>query len=99
MRLMAILLELPLAVVKRADLASLEPARDAVKVKGMITDTPSNSAFLTGCRCLVGLTLNAVIHNVISADSTVVNNYIPCPQGDSIPLFYFESLSAGARFV
>ena len=32
----AVLLELPVTVVKRADLARLEPARDAVEVEGVL---------------------------------------------------------------
>ena len=32
----SLLLEFPFTVVKRADLASLQPARDAVEVKGML---------------------------------------------------------------
>jgi hypothetical protein len=34
--LTAILLEFPVSVVQRADLASLEPTRDAVEVEGML---------------------------------------------------------------
>jgi hypothetical protein len=41
-----------------------------------IADTPGNSTFLvTGSR-LIGLTFNAEIHNVISANGTVVNNNV-----------------------
>jgi hypothetical protein len=35
-RLATILLELPVAVVERADLARLQPARDAVEVEGVL---------------------------------------------------------------
>jgi hypothetical protein len=51
-----------------------------------ITDTPSNSALLGRSSTLVGLALNAEIHNVISADGTVVDHDIPGPQGNGVPL-------------
>lgn len=34
--LVAVLLELPLTVVERADLASLQPTRDAVEMEGVL---------------------------------------------------------------
>lgn len=46
--LVAVLLELPFSVVQRANLARLQPARDAMKVKGMIADAPSDGALFRG---------------------------------------------------
>jgi len=40
-------------------LASLKPPADAVEVKSMITDTPSDSALLAGGAGLVRLALDA----------------------------------------
>jgi len=77
--LTTVLLELPISVVQRADLASLQPARDAVELKGVIADTPSHCAFFAGGRSLVGLTFDAKIHDVVSADGTVINDDIPGP--------------------
>jgi len=56
--LTTILLELPVSIIERADLASLQPAGDAVEVEGVIADTPSYSTFLTSSGCLVCLTFN-----------------------------------------
>lgn len=42
------LVELPLPVVKGADLSGLEPAGDAVEVEGVVAHAPGHSAFLTG---------------------------------------------------
>jgi hypothetical protein len=81
-----ILLELPVSVVERADLAGLEPSGDAVEVEGVIADTPGNSAFLAGSRGLVCLTLNAEVHDVVPADGAVVDNNIPRPERDGVPL-------------
>ena len=41
-----------------------------------ITYTPSYSTFFTSSRCLVGLALNTQVHDMISADSTVINDDI-----------------------
>lgn len=43
---------------------------------------------------MVGLTLDAEIHDVVSADSTVVDDDVPRPQGNGIPLLDLESLLA-----
>lgn len=44
--------------------------------KTYITNSPGNGAFFTGCRCLIGLTFDAQVHNMITANSTVVDNNI-----------------------
>jgi hypothetical protein len=46
--LSAVLLELPVSVVQRADLSRLEPSRDAVEVEGML----SCVSFSVYCRML-----------------------------------------------
>jgi len=90
--LTAVLLELPVSVVQRADLASLEPTRDAMEMEGVIADAPGYGAFLAGSRCLVGLAVNAQVHDVVTANGTVVDNNIPGPESDGIPLLDFEAL-------
>jgi hypothetical protein len=35
---------------------------------------------------LVGLALDAEVHNVVSADGAVVDDDVPCPEGDGVPL-------------
>jgi len=77
--LTAILLEFPVSVVEWAYLTGFQPSRDAVEMEGVIADTPGHGALLTGGRCLVGLTFNAKIHNVVSANGTVIDDNIPSP--------------------
>lgn len=90
--LVPILLEFPLSVVQRTHLPCFEPARDAVEVKSVVTDTPGHGALLGGGGRLVGLTLYAKIHNVVPADGTVINHNVPGPEGYCIPLFHFKAL-------
>ncbi len=44
-----------------------------------IAYAPSDSALFTGGRCLVGLTFDAQVHDVVPADGAVINNNIPGP--------------------
>jgi len=60
----------------------------------MVTDAPRDSAFLTSSGRLIGLAFDTEIHYVVSADGAVVDNYVPGPQGNSIPLFHLETLLA-----
>jgi len=38
------------------------------------------------------LTIDAQIHDVVSADGAVVNDDVPGPESYRVPLLYFESL-------
>jgi len=60
----------------------------------MIANPPGNCAFLTGRGCLVRLTFDTKIHDVIAAYSAVVHDYVPGPQGHRVQLFHLESLLA-----
>ena len=72
LQLMPVFLELPIPVVKRTNLSSLQPTGDAVEVEGMIAHPPGNCALLTGSACLVCLALNAQVHDVVSEEAGVV---------------------------
>lgn len=48
-------------------------------MKSMVADTPSDCALFSGGSTLVGLALDAKVHDVIPADGTVVYNNIPGP--------------------
>lgn len=51
-----------------------------------VANTPSNSTLLASSASLVGLAVNAQIHNVVAADGAVVYNNIPGPERDCVPL-------------
>lgn len=88
----SVLLELPITVVQRAHLAGLQPPGDAVEVECMVADAPGDGALLAGSRGLIGLALDAKIHDVVAADGTVVDNNVPSPERDSVPLLHLEAL-------
>lgn len=75
-RLVPVLLEFPLSIVERTDLPCFQPSRDAVKVEGMVAHAPRYCALFTGRWRLVCLTFNAKVHNVITANSAVVDNNV-----------------------
>jgi len=70
----------------------LQPARDAMEVESVIADTPRGVAFFRGRGDLVGLAVDAQIHDVVPADGAVVYDDVPSPERDSIPLLNLESL-------
>lgn len=57
-----------------------------MEVEGVIADPPCYGALLGGRGSLIRLTLDAQIHDVITADGAVVDDNVPRPQGHSIPL-------------
>jgi len=70
-----------------------------VEVESVVADSPCYSALFAGCRSLVGLTFDAQIHDMVSADSTVVDDDIPGPQSYGIPLLHLKSLLAVAALL
>mmetsp|Transcript_13236 Transcript_13236/g.33618 ORF Transcript_13236/g.33618 Transcript_13236/m.33618 type:complete len:211 (+) Transcript_13236:179-811(+) len=89
-----ILLEFPVAVVERADLPRLEPATDAVEVEGVVAHAPRDCALVRGGARLVGLALDAQVHDVVPADGAVVHHDVPRPERDRAPLLHHEALLA-----
>jgi hypothetical protein len=51
-----------------------------------IADTPGDGAFFARGRRLVGLALNAQVHDVITADGAVVDDNVPGPESYGVPL-------------
>jgi len=92
--LMSIFLELPLTIVQGANLTGFQPSGDAMEMKGVVANSPSNRALLTRCGGLICLALDAEVHDVIPADGAVVNDDVPGPEGDGVPFLHLESLLA-----
>jgi hypothetical protein len=69
----AVLLELPVLVIERANVPRLEPPRDTVEMKGVVAHAPGHSAILSATPRLIGLAFDALVHDVVAADRTVVN--------------------------
>jgi len=72
--LVAVLLEVPLAIVQRADLAGLQPPGDAVEVEGVVANAPGHGALLAGGGRLVRLALDAQVHDVVAANGAIVHH-------------------------
>merc|ERR1712060_733142 len=90
-----VLLKLPLGVVLGTDLPGLEPATDAVEVEGVVAHAPGHRALLARRARLVRLALDAEVHDVVPADGAVVDDYVPRPERDGVPLFDLEPLLLG----
>jgi len=65
----------------------------------VIANSPCGITLFASRRHLICLTVDAKIHDVVPADSAVVNDYVPCPQSYCIPLLHFKtSLAAVFAF-
>jgi len=60
-----------------------------MEMERMVTHAPCHRA-LVRIGMLISLTFNAQIHNMISADGTVVDDDIPSPEPNGVPFLYFE---------
>ena len=63
-----------------------------MKVEGVIAHPPGNGALLASGAGLVGLALDAQVHDVVPADGAVVHHDIPGPQRHRVPLLHLEPL-------
>ena len=88
--LSSIFLELPVPVAQGADVPGLEPPGDAVEVEGVVAHPPGHCALLAGGAGLVGLTLDAQVHDVVPADGAVVHHDVPGPQRARVPFLHLE---------
>jgi hypothetical protein len=51
-----------------------------------VADSPRDCALLARGRCLVGLAVDAQVHDVVTADGAVVDDDVPGPECDGVPL-------------
>ena len=61
---LAVFLEVPVPVVKRADLPGFEPAGDAVEVEGVVADAPGDGALVVGVGVVLVSAILKIHHNV-----------------------------------
>lgn len=87
--------QLPRLVVQRACISRLDPFIDAVQVESVITNTPCCHTFVICVGHSLRLAFDAWFHNVVSANGTVVNGYIPRPERHRCPFFNLESFFFG----
>lgn len=52
-----------------------------------VTDSPCNGTLLTCGGRLVGLALDAEVHDVVTANCAIVDDNIPAPEGYRVPLY------------
>ena len=74
--LLSVTLEVPLRVTQWANVSRSQPTRDAMEVEGVIADAPCHRALLRCGTRLIGLTFDAQVHDVISANGTRVHNNV-----------------------
>ena len=90
MRLLSDFLELPFLVVQRAHISGLQPPGDAVEMIRVVAISPCWITLLAFD--LVGLTLDALVHDVVLADGAGVHLNVPSPQSHCGPLLHSETL-------
>ena len=65
-------MEFPVLVVEGTAVLLLQPSRDAVEVECVVASAPGSSALFACVRDLVGLAIDAGLHNMVLADGAVV---------------------------
>ena len=93
MRLVSDFLELPFLVVQWAHISGLQPPADAVEMIRVVASSPCRITLLAFD--LVGLTLDALVHDVVLADGAGIHLNVPSPQSYCRPLLHSETLSGG----
>ena len=61
--------------------------------KTHVADSPRDSALFTRRRCLVSLAVDTQVHDMVATDGAVVDNNVPSPESDCIPLYCCVSSS------
>lgn len=54
--------------------------------RAYVADAPGDCAFFAGGGGLVGLALDAEVHDVVTANGAVVDDDIPSPESNRVPL-------------
>ena len=66
-----------------------------MEVEGVVADAPRLIALLLTVRHLVGLAVDAWLHDMVTADGAVVDVDVPGPERYRVPLPHLESLGIG----
>jgi len=77
--LSSVFLHFPFSVVEGTYVSRLQPARDTMKVEGVITNPPGRIALFRCSGYLIGLAVDAEVHDMIAADRAVVDDNVPRP--------------------
>lgn len=75
----------------RAVLVSFIP--ESCLPRTYVADAPGDGALLARSRSLVCLALDAEVHDVVTANGTVINDNVPCPESYCVPLWCVSSAS------
>ena len=62
-----------------------------MEVEGVIAHTPGLVTFFLAVGDLVSLTVYTGLHDMVTADSAVIDMDVPGPESDGVPFFNFES--------
>lgn len=76
-------------------MSSFEPPGNAVKMESVVAGAPGYCTFLVSGAGLISLTFNTKIHDMISANCAIIDDYIPSPEGYGVPLLDYESFLLG----
>ena len=71
-----ILLEFPFLIIKWTNDSGREPSRNAVEMIGVIAHSPRNFTFFSFFFGGIGLAIDTRLHDVVPANSAVVNGII-----------------------